>query len=162
MLVVSLPSLRFLWLFLAALLSACSFMAEPILQKPDIQLRDIRLKNATLLEQEFIIDFSVKNPNSFELPVRALNYRIQLNELELFKGNSVQDFIVPAKSSTTFSVTVHCNLWRHLRNLRQVLNDPHQPVRYQLNSEIKTGLFFGERIALKRVGEFIPSSVSNR
>lgn len=162
MLALSLPLLRYLWLFTVLLLSACSFMAEPILQKPDIQLRDIRLKRATLLEQEFVIDFSVKNPNAIDLPVRSLTYRIQLNEIALFKGESAHDFVVPAKSSATFSVTVHSNLWRHLRNIRQMLDEPNRPVRYQLDGEIKTALFFGERIELQRTGAFIPSSVSNR
>lgn len=156
-----LPRLRFSWLLLLLSLSGCSlFSPEPALQTPDVQLKNVRLLNATLLEQEFRLDFVIKNPNNFSLPVRGLAYRVQLNEAELFKGESLQNFTVPAFGNATFSLSAHSNLWRHVRSVRQMLDSPSRPVRYRLDGELKTGFLWGETFPLQRSGQFVPANHS--
>lgn len=139
-------------------LSGCSVFSGPSIETPDIHLQSVRFKGGNVLEQEFRLNFMIKNPNPFNLSVRGLSYQVQLNELDLFKGESTHDFVVPAHGSTVFSLLAHSNLWRHLRQLRQMLESPQRPVRYRFDGEVKTGPIFGESIPLHRSGEFLPAA----
>ncbi|NLJ12452.1 MAG: hypothetical protein GX373_05540, partial [Gammaproteobacteria bacterium] len=60
-------------------LSACSTGGKSRFKKPDVQLVDVELVHAKLLEQQFILHFRVDNPNAQSLPMRSINYRVLLN-----------------------------------------------------------------------------------
>jgi LEA14-like dessication related protein len=53
---------------------------------------------------------------------------------------------------------VRTNLWRHLKQIVSLLEDPNKPISYQLQGEVKTGLLFGRSVHLERKGEIIPGN----
>lgn len=147
-----------LLVFLAALstLSGCSTWFSSGFKKPDVQLIDVELVHAKLLEQQFILHFRVDNPNSQSLPVRGISYRVLLNDTPLASGSNNQWLTVPANSHVYFKIPVHTNLWRHMKVVVRMLEKPDQPIHYALHADLKTGLLFSKKINILRHGDIIP------
>jgi LEA14-like dessication related protein len=145
-------------LFLAILtsLSGCSTWLSSSFKKPDVQLVDIELVHAKLLEQQFILHFRVDNPNSQSLPIRSISYRILLNDTPLATGSNNQWLTVPGNSYSYFKIPVHTNLWRHMKVIVRMLEKPDQAIHYALHADIKTGLLFSKKINILRHGDIIP------
>lgn len=137
-------------------LNGCFTWLSSGFKKPDIQLVDVELVHAKLLEQQFILHFRVDNPNSQSLPIRSLNYTILLNDTPLATGSNSQWLTVPANGHTYFKIPVHTNLWRHMKVIVRMLEKPDQPIHYALHADVKTGLLFGKKINILRHGDIIP------
>ncbi len=148
-----------LYAALLSLLGGCSTWLGSDYQDPDVQLLNVEVVEAKLLEQEFRLNFRFTNPNDRSLPIRGINYSLQLNELKLADAEYERFFIVPAHDSKIVQVALHTNLWRHMRDLIKLLEKPDQPIRYQLQGVIKTGLMQGRRVHLLRNGEIIPGDI---
>lgn len=145
--------------FLLAVLSGlagCSTWFTGGFEEPRIELRNVELVKARLLEQQFNLTFEIDNPNNIRLPVRGMVYSLHLNGVELADSQSDTWFTVPAHSRRSFEVPVRTNLWRHLKHMVRLLEKPEQPIRYQLKATIKTGWLFGRKVHLRRDGEIIP------
>lgn len=123
---------------------------------PQVHLVRVEVIKAKLLEQRFTLRFRVDNPNDDDLHIRRLVYDLHLNGVRLAEGESDRRWNVPAHSSREFDVPLRTNLWRHLKKLVKSLEDPEQPIRYQLRGEVKTGMLFGPSVHLRREGEIIP------
>ncbi len=147
-----------LLIFLAVLstLGGCSTWVGASFQKPDIQLVDVELVHAKLLEQQFILHFRVDNPNSQSLPIHSINYQVMLNDTPLATGSNNQWFTVPSNSHAYFKIPVHTNLWRHMKVIVRMLEKPNQPIHYALHADVKTGLVLGKKINIVRHGDIIP------
>ncbi len=143
-------------LVLLSALSGCSTWLSASFKKPDIQLVDVELVHAKLLEQQFILHFRVDNPNSQSVPMRSINYSIFLNDTPLANGSNNQWLTVPANGHLYFKIPVHTNLWRHMKVIVRMLEKPDQPIHYALHAEVKTGLLFSKKINILRHGDIIP------
>ncbi|SDL15572.1 LEA14-like dessication related protein [Pseudomonas delhiensis] len=141
------------WIF--ALLSGCSWMTGNF-ENPDVKLMKVDVVKARLLEQQFTLHFRIDNPNDFSLPVRGLAYKVKLNDVDLAEGESSVWFTVPANGRQFFEVPVQTNLWRHMKYIVKLLEDPDKPIRYSLEGDVKTGLLFGRTVHIARNGEIIP------
>lgn len=137
-------------------LAGCSTWFTGGFKDPDVQLIKVDVIKARLLEQEFRLRFRIDNPNAVSLPVRGLDYAVHLNEMKLAEGYSNEWFTVPAHGHHAFDVPVRTNLWRHVRQIVKMLEQPEQPIRYRLQGEVKTGLLFGRSVHMSRNGEIIP------
>lgn len=137
-------------------LSGCSTWFTGNFQDPDIHLVKVEVIKAKLLEQQFMLHFRIDNPNDSNLPIRGLQYTIRLNDILLADGESSDWFTIPANGREYFQVPVRTNLWRHLKDIAKLLKNSDQPIRYRLDGELKTGLFFGRDLHLARSGEIIP------
>lgn len=137
-------------------LSGCSTWLSSSFEDPDVRLVKVDVLRAKLLEQRFVLRFRIDNPNGVSLPVRGLNYVVHLNEVMLAEGESETWFTVPAHGHHEFDVPVRTNLWRHVRQVVKLLEQPDQPISYRLQGEVKTGLLFGRRVHMARNGVIIP------
>ncbi|WP_188981233.1 LEA type 2 family protein [Pseudomonas matsuisoli] len=146
---------------LLATLAGCSSWFRTDFEDPDVRLKDVEIVKARLLEQEMLLTFHIDNPNSIAIPVRGLEYDIQLNGVPLAKGESSTWFKVPAYGSKDFQVPINTNLWQHMKYIAKLLETPDKPIAYQLRGEVKTGFFFGmlgRDVHLLRNGEIIPGN----
>ena len=139
-------------------LGGCSSWLSDDFRDPEVRLLKVDVIKAKLLEQKFVLRFRVDNPNDISLPIRGLNYNVKLNGVLLAEGQSDKSFTVPARGHQTFDVPVRTNLWRHLKRIVNSLEDPDEPISYQLQGEVKTGLMFGRSVHLQRNGEIIPGN----
>ena len=139
-------------------LGGCSSLLSDDFRDPEVRLLKVDVVKAKLLEQKFVLRFRIDNPNDISLPIRGLNYNVKLNGVLLAEGQSDKSFTVPARGHQTFEVPVRTNLWRHLKRIVNSLEDPDEPISYQLQGEVKTGLMFGRSVHLQRNGEIIPGN----
>jgi len=142
---------------LLACLGGCSTFSGNFAD-PDIQLLKVEVERARLTEQLFNLTFRIDNPNGVSIPVRGMTYSVQLDGMKLAVGETNDWFRVPAHGRHVFTVPVRTNLWRHLKDVVRMLEKPNRPINYQLQAEIKTGLFFGRKVQVVRNGEIIPAS----
>jgi LEA14-like dessication related protein len=141
------------------LLGGCATWLSGYYQAPDVQLLKVEVVEAKLLEQQFLLHFRIANPNASSLPIRGIHYTLYLNDINLASDEYENFFTVPAHGVKTLKIPLHTNLWRHIRDLIDMLEQPDQPIRYRLQGEVKTGLLFGHRVQLSRNGEIIPGDL---
>ncbi|MCJ0974505.1 LEA/WHy family protein [Stutzerimonas marianensis] len=138
--------------------AGCSTWFSSDFQDPDVQLTDVEIIKARLLEQQFMLRFRIDNPNERSLPVRGLVYRVHLNDVELAKGESSAWATIPAHGFEYYEVPVHTNLWRHMKYIVRLLEKPDRPIAYRLDGELKTGLMLGRGVHISTNGEIIPGN----
>lgn len=139
-------------------LSGCSTWFSSDFRDPRVQLTDVEIIKARLLEQQFMLRFRIDNPNEQSLPVRGLVYTVHLNDIELASGESSGWATVPANGFDYYEVPIHTNLWRHMKYIVRLLEKPDRPIAYRLEGELKTGLLLGRRVHIATNGEIIPGN----
>lgn len=138
------------------LLSGCASWFGTPYQDPEVHLVKVETVKARLLQQEFVLHFRIDNPNDSRLLVRALRYKVRLNELTLAEGESDQWVNVAAHSHKTFKVPIRTNLWEHLKDIVKLLKHPDRPIHYRLDGDLSSGFFWPRSLHLSRSGEIIP------
>lgn len=139
-------------------LAGCSTWFSSDFQDPRVQLKNVEIIKARLLEQQFMLRFRIDNPNEQSLPVRGLVYTVHLNDVELASGESSGWATVPAHGFEYYEVPIHTNLWRHMKYVVRLLEKPDRPIAYRLDGELKTGLMLGRRVHISTNGEIIPGN----
>jgi LEA14-like dessication related protein len=97
------------------LLAAC--VNNPIIDvmktlSPKVTVADFRILNMGLLEQNYMLQLRIKNPNSFSLPIAGLNYRLDINEQEFASGTSNEAITIPATGEKLLNLKFTSNLMR--------------------------------------------------
>jgi len=92
----------------AMLLSACSVL--PKFEAPHLSVVSITMQSADIFSQRAMVRMRVQNPNTRELPVKGISYRIEVNDSELGRGLTNTPFVVPAMGEAEFDVQVTTNL----------------------------------------------------
>ena len=141
-------------------LSGCATWFTGNYQDPQVHLVKVEVIKAKLLQQEFMLRFRIDNPNDSSLPVRGLTYSVRLGGMLLTEGETRDWFTVAANSREYYEVPVRTNLWRNLRDIARMLKHPDQPIRYDLQGELRTGVLFGHDVVLNHTGEIKPGDWS--
>jgi LEA14-like dessication related protein len=92
----------------AALLGGCELL--PKFETPQLSVVAIEMQSADLFSQRLKVRMRVQNPNTRELPVKGISYRIEVNDSELGQGLTNIPFAVPAMGEAEFDVQVTTNL----------------------------------------------------
>ena len=92
----------------AALLGAGCATTQ--LQPPQLTVMSMQVQTADLFSQRMLVHMRVVNPNARELPVKSINYRIEVGGADLAQGLADKPFVVPAMGEAEFDVQVTANL----------------------------------------------------
>src|SRR5690554_235096 len=136
--------------------SGCSTWFSSDFAPPQVQLVDAEVVRARLVEQQFSLRFRIDNPNQHNLPLRGIEYQVELNEIALGQGTSNKWKTVPANGHSFYEVTIYTNLWRQIRDLVRMLETPDQPVNYSLQVRLKSGFLHGKNVDLSHQGSITP------
>jgi LEA14-like dessication related protein len=98
----------------AILLSAC---AAVHFQAPDIQPTSVELMDVQLNVQRFKVGMHVHNPNDRALPIKSVNCALEIQGIEVGRGESSEPFSVPAHGESDFDLLVTTNLAMSMPNL---------------------------------------------
>ena len=146
-------------LFAACVLGGCaSAPSDSEARNPDVQLVNVEMVRAHMLEQEFRLRFRVDNPDDVDLPVRNIKYTVFLDKVKLASGEYATWLTVPAHSYREFDVPVNTNIWRHLKDIVKLLKKPDNPIRYRLDGELTIGLMFRHYVNISRSGAIVPGA----
>ncbi|ALZ84056.1 MULTISPECIES: LEA type 2 family protein [Pseudomonas] len=138
-------------------LGGCTYIGHNY-EEPQVELTGVELIRARLWSQDFVLHFRVQNPNDSTLPVRSLAYTVYLNDLLLSQGVTNLHSSVPANGRRSFSVPVQTNLWRYVKDVGRMLENPNEPINYRLRGRVKTGWLFGRSVHFSRQGQFVPGA----
>ena len=129
-------------LLLAALLTACAL--APKLESPKVSIVGAQVVSGDLFTQHLKLRLHVQNPNDRALPVKGLEYTIEVEGEQFSSGESAASFEVPALGEAEFDMNVTTNLAGALMKLlARGPNARGQEVSYRLSGKVtlSQGLF---------------------
>ena len=100
-------------LFVAAMLAAlpqAGCMLSPKLQAPTLSIVSVQLTSGTLWEQHLKVRMRVHNPNDRTLPVKRLEYTLEVQGQPFASGVSDSSFVVPALGESEFDMSMTTNV----------------------------------------------------
>ena len=136
-----------------AALAGCAAFA-PQFERPQLALLGVEVKDASLAEQHLRVRMRVQNPNDRALPVRGIDYTLQLAGEDFGTGSSVSAFTVPARGEAEFEMLMTTNLAASLWRVLPQLRDGSRPVEYRLVGKVRTDLAFLHTIPFDQRGSF--------
>ena len=136
---------------LAALLAACA--TAPKLEPPKVSITGLQVVSADVWVQHLKVRLQLHNPNDRELPVKALEYTIEIAGQDVGDGSYAESFVVPAHGDAEFDTNVTTNLAGAL--LKLVTHVPHTLIPYRLAGKITLAEGLG-RIEFEAQASFIP------
>lgn len=96
------------------LLSACALTR---LQAPDVQPTSVELMEVALDQQRFKVGMHVQNPNDRDLPIKSANCTLEIQGVEVGRGEIDGPFRVPAHGEIDIDMVVTTNAMASLPNL---------------------------------------------
>jgi LEA14-like dessication related protein len=122
----------------------------PKLEAPKLSVISMKLQSADLFSQRMQLRMRVLNPNSRELPINGISYRIEVNDTELGQGLTNTPFVVPALGEAEFDVQVTTNLAGALGKLWG--RRSQESLEYRLVGEVSLSSGFLRRIPFDERG----------
>ena len=101
-------ALRGRWCWSGAVASGCASAFK--FEAPKLSVVSMKVQSADIFSQRLQVRMRVLNPNDRELPIKGINYRIEVNDAELAQGLTDTPFVVPAMGEAEFDVQVTANL----------------------------------------------------
>ncbi len=130
------------------LLAGCAVL--PKFETPRLSVVALKLQSADIFSQRLQLRMRVMNPNTRELPVKGISYRIELNGAELGNGATNTAFVVPAMGEAEFDVQVTANLAGALGKL--LSRRGQDSLDYRLVGEVALSSGFLRRIPFDEKG----------
>lgn len=121
------------------------------LEPLSVNLANVSLQDATLLEQRYRMQLRIQNPNPIELPIDGLSYEVEINGKPFAKGLSNRAVTVPRYGSELIEVEGTSTLFDILRQLVELQKGQAKTVQYHLKG--KLGLRSGSRVPFDYQGE---------
>jgi LEA14-like dessication related protein len=129
-------------LILAVVLAACAL--APKLEPPKLSIVGVQIVSGDLFTQRLKVRLHVENPNDRTLPVKGIEYTMELEGQQVGSGESAASFAVPALGEAEFDMNITTNLaGALLKVLARGPNALGQEVSYRLSGKVSLseGLF---------------------
>lgn len=111
------------------------------MQKPEVSVANIRLLDGNLLEQRFLLTLRVMNPDTSEIAIEGLTFKVDLNGQPFAKGVGNQPVVVPRLGEAMVEVTATTGLGGLLRQFKAFKG--REKVDYRISGRLVTGNFGG-------------------
>jgi len=137
----------------ALLLDACALSSKFI--APRLSVVDVQIEHGDLWEQRLKVRMRVQNPNDRRLPVKGLEYTLEVEGEPFASGASAASFVVPARGEAEFDMNVTTNLaGTLLKFLGRGSDAPGQSVAYRLTGRIALSEGLMRSIPIEERGTF--------
>lgn len=112
------------------------------MKKPEVAVVNIRPLDGTLLEQRFVLTLRVTNPNTSEIAIEGLNFRVDLNGQQFATGVSNRPVVIPRLGDGLVDVTATTGLASLMRQFRELAKGRDR-VDYRVRGRLVTSNFGG-------------------
>jgi LEA14-like dessication related protein len=129
------------------LIPGCALIALT-LEAPDVSLVGVELGQTTLFEQHLKLTLKVSNPNSRDITVDGMSFRVEVGERELAHGLTNKTVVLPRLSEVRIPVETSVSLAGVLKELPRLVGGK---LSYRLRGEVITHDF--GRLPFDRKGE---------
>ena len=134
----------------AFLLSGCALTR---LQTPAITPEAVELTDVALDQQQFLVKLHVDNPNDRALPIKSVSCNLQVEGVDVGKGQSAEPFSVPAHGDAEFDMIVKTNLAASVPDLLRRLIAGGQLPRYQFSGWVNPDITLMPPIPFSKSGQ---------
>jgi LEA14-like dessication related protein len=124
----------------------------PKLEAPHLQVLSMQVKSADIFSQRLTVRMLVQNPNARELPIKGIEYRIEVNDAQLAQGLTDTPFVVPAMGEAEFDVQVTANLATALAKFLSRRGGSQDTLDYRLIGSVSLSSGFLRRIPFDERG----------
>lgn len=135
---------------------ACTPFLKKI-EPPRISVVNLNLMEATLFEQNYLIQLRIQNPNAFEIPIQGLQYEVELNGEPFASGVSRQSIVVPGFESAVLEVQATSSLLSIFRQINNLKQGKLETISYRLRGKIHLTAY--QTIPFDYKGEVVLSSI---
>jgi len=140
---------------LIALLLGAACALTPHLARPELSIVDVQLLGSTLWEQRLKVRVHVHNPNDRALPVKGIEYSMEVMGQQAASGVSDASFVVPPMGEADFDMNVTTNLAGALLQLLSRGPDTlGQSVPYRLTGRVELSQGLLRSIPFEESGTF--------
>ena len=141
-------TLSSLILFSATLLviSACKLGD---LKSPEVSVTKAKFNPISLQQGRLDTQLRVSNPNVFKLPIKAVSYKLFVNDKEFSFGTIQHNLKIPAGGSQLVELPLDIRYEKLLASLGSIFT--YKAIRFQLKGEIDFGLV---KVPYRKTGEF--------
>jgi LEA14-like dessication related protein len=136
----------------ALLLAGCVLSRK--LEAPTLSIVSVQLASGTLWEQHLKVRMHVHNPNDLALPVKSLEYTLEVEGQTFASGTSDSGFVVPALGETEFDMTMTTNVAGTLIGLLGRTDALEQTVAYRLTGKVELSQGLLRSIPFEQSGTF--------
>ena len=141
---------------LTALLLAClpwftGCAALPKFESPKLSVVTLKVQGGDFFSQRLQVRMRVFNPNSRELPISGIAYRIEINDTEIGNGSTAAPFTVPAMGEVEFDMQITANLAGALGKLLSRRSSSEE-LAYRLVGDVRLSSGFLRRIPFDERG----------
>jgi len=123
-------------LIILSSVSACATIGQKP-AKPTIELVRVTPLNISLSEQKLRFELNVFNPNSFNMPIEAVDFVARFNDTNIASGKSNQSVTIGANSEATLSLDVTAGLDRLATTLQTLLSGERLNLDYELSGKVR-------------------------
>ena len=138
------------FVLMMGLVSCSGLTSKP--ESPRVTLVGLKLISVELLEQRYQVSLRVKNPNAFELPVRGIDFRLDINGQTFADGVSNQSVDVPAYGEDVIGLEVSSNLLQAFRQFQSLQESQSPGFEYRISGSMATGVY-GQKLPFDYSGE---------
>ncbi len=132
----------FLTVLVAVMIAGCAGTGV-VVERPEVTLSGVEMRNLSFSGQTFLLSFDVNNPNPFPLPIRSVRYHVQLANQTFASGETQGDFSIPASGNGEFDISVELDILKSAGQLTSVLRSGmSKPVAYELNGSLAVDIPF--------------------
>lgn len=125
-------------LLLALLLTGCATLPDKP-EPPRVSLVGLSLLSMDLFEQRYQVRLRLKNPNGYALPIRGIDFRLEINGQSFADGVSSQSVDVPAYGEQVIALAVTTNLIQVFRQLQSLDGSDSPALAYRLKGAVGVG-----------------------
>lgn len=108
----------------------CLGLGACAVQRPTVDLHDVRLKGLSFSRVDVALDVSVQNPNTFALPIKGLDWELDLYGDEFAVGRASVGERIPAQGSSRIAVPLSIPYDRALSSAIKLLKG--RDIAYEL------------------------------
>lgn len=101
-------------------LTGCSGLLNKFMKEPKVDIERVDIRDATLTQAKLVFVLKVQNPNSFDIKIDEVSYKVLLNNEPFAVAKTDQVVVVKEKSDTLVELPlpVHYDkLWKNLQSL---------------------------------------------
>jgi LEA14-like dessication related protein len=121
-------------LALLVCLAACSSIPADF-EKPTVTLAGVSVGTISLLEQQFVLNLRVANPNNIDIPLNGLNVSLDVNGKAFANGVSSEATTLPRLGSAIIKLKVSTSLSTFIQQFN-ALQASGKPIAYRIKGKL--------------------------
>jgi len=138
-------------LLLLASLSSCALLYRD-LQEPVVQLVSVAPQQISFSGVKLLCRLRIDNPNDVSLPIKAVQFDLEVEGAQIAHGALVDGFTVPALGSEFVDVVVDVDAGRSLALAIQLLSAGERELDYALTGHVDVAISVLGRVHINETG----------